>query len=133
LAATLAGRRLSYFLISLASLVTSTVLFSQLTPDHPWFNTAAFLLGMFGVTYFGWLPLFLPELFPTRVRAAGSGIAFNSGRIAAAAVTVFVGLSMQNFAGDYAKIGLCTGLIYAAGMLIIWLAPAKPVVEEDLA
>lgn len=131
LAATLAGRRLSYFLISLASLATSTVLFSQLQPDHPWFNAAAFLLGMFGVTYFGWLPLFLPELFPTRVRAAGSGIAFNSGRIAAAAVTVFVGLSMQNFAGDYAKIGLFTGLIYAAGMVIIWLAPAQPVVEDE--
>jgi MFS family permease len=131
LAATLAGRRLSYFLISLASLATSTVLFSQLTPDDPWFNTAAFLLGMFGVTYFGWLPLFLPELFPTRVRAAGSGIAFNSGRIAAAAVTLFVGLTMQNFAGDYAKIGFYTGMIYAAGMLIIWMAPAKPVVEED--
>lgn len=132
LAATLAGRRLSYFLISLASLATSSVLFSQLTPEHPWFNTAAFLLGMFGVTYFGWLPLFLPELFPTRVRAAGSGIAFNSGRIAAAAVTLFVGLSMQNFAGDYAKIGFCTGLIYAAGMLLIWMAPAHPLCDEEL-
>lgn len=130
IAASLAGRRLSYFLISLASLVSSTLLFTQLTPGHPWFNTAAFLLGMFGVTYFGWLPLFLPELFPTRVRAAGSGIAFNSGRIAAAAVTVFIALWMQNFSGDYARIGFYTGLIYAVGMLIIWLAPRQQVAEQ---
>ncbi len=130
IAATLAGRRLSYFLISLASLLTSTVLFTQLSPGHPWFNTAAFLLGMFGVTYFGWLPLFLPELFPTRVRAAGSGIAFNSGRIAAAAVTVSIALWMQNTAVDYPLIGLCTGLIYAVGMLIIWLAPSRPAAES---
>jgi hypothetical protein len=85
---------------------------------------------MFGVTYFGWLPLFLPELFPTRVRAAGSGIAFNSGRIAAAAVTVSIALWMQNTAVDYPLIGLCTGLIYAVGMLIIWLAPARPAAES---
>ncbi|MFM7059209.1 MAG: MFS transporter [Planctomycetota bacterium] len=132
IAATLAGRRLSYFLISLASLVTSTVLFTQLSPGHPWFNTAAFLLGMFGVTYFGWLPLFLPELFPTRVRAAGSGIAFNSGRIAAAAVTVFIALWMQNTTVDYPLIGFCTGLIYAVGMLIIWLAPTGPIQGDQV-
>lgn len=125
IAATLAGRRLSYFLISLASLLTSSVLFTQLTPGDPWFNTASFLLGMFGVTYFGWLPLFLPELFPTRVRAAGSGIAFNSGRIAAAAVTLTMALWIQTLAVDYARIGFFTGLIYAVGMVIIWFAPVE--------
>jgi predicted MFS family arabinose efflux permease len=121
---------MSYFLISLASLLTSTLLFTQLTPGHPWFNTAAFLLGMFGVTYFGWLPLFLPELFPTRVRAAGSGIAFNSGRIAAAAVTVSIAVGMQSATVDYPQIGFRTGLIYAVGMLIIWLAPRRSVAES---
>jgi hypothetical protein len=124
-AATLAGRRLSYFLISLASLLSSSVLFTQLTPGDPWFNSASFLLGMFGVTYFGWLPLFLPELFPTRVRAAGSGIAFNSGRIAAAAVTLTIAMWIQTLAVDYARIGFFTGLIYAVGMVIIWFAPVE--------
>ena len=32
----------------------------------------------------GWLPLYLPELFPTRVRATGQGFGFNFGRILAA-------------------------------------------------
>ncbi len=123
IAASIVGRRLSYFLISLGTFVVSTWLFTQLTPGDPNFSLFVFLLGLFGVTYFGWLPLFLPELFPTHVRATGSGIAFNSGRIAAALVVIFVGLRMTSFQGDYAKIGLWTGLIYVVGMLVIWLAP----------
>ena len=34
--------------------------------------------------FFGWLPLYLPELFPTLVRATGTGIAYNAGRFATA-------------------------------------------------
>jgi hypothetical protein len=64
-------------------------------------------------------------LFPVNVRATGSGISFNSGRIAAAAVSIFVGLRMSSFGGDYSAIGLWTGLIYAVGMLVIWLAPSE--------
>jgi len=125
LIASLVGRRLTYFLISLATFLASTVLFGMLSPGQPWFGTATFLLGLFGVTYFGWLPLFLPELFPTSVRAAGSGISFNSGRIIAAAVVLYVGLRMDQFAGDYGRIGLWSGMIYVVGMIIIWFAPAK--------
>ena len=110
-------------MISLGTFVVSTWLFTQLTPGDPNFSLFVFLLGLFGVTYFGWLPLFLPELFPTRVRSTGIGISFNSGRIAAALVVIFVGLRMTSFEGDYAKIGLWTGLIYVVGMFVIWLAP----------
>jgi MFS family permease len=131
LIATIAGRRLSYFLISLATFAVSSTLFGTMQPNDPWFDWAVFLLGFCGVAYFGWLPLFLPELFPVHVRATGSGISFNAGRIAAAAVSVFVGLRMSSFGGDYASIGLWTGLIYAVGMLVIWLAPAKqPTVQK---
>lgn len=121
--ASLAGRRLSYFLISLTTFAVSTCLFTQLQPGHPWFGTFTFLLGFTGVTYFGWLPLFLPELFPTHVRSTGSGISFNSGRIIAALVVIYVGLRMHAFQGDYALVGFWSGLIYVVGMAVIWLAP----------
>ncbi len=130
--ASFAGRRLSYFLISLCTFGVSSLLFTQLSPGHPWFGVFTFLLGFFGVTYFGWLPLFLPELFPTRVRSTGSGICFNSGRIIAAMVVIFVGLRMDSFQGDYAVVGFWSGMIYVLGMIIIWLAPKKPAdVLED--
>ncbi len=76
-----------------------------------------------GTIYFGWLPLYLPELFPTTVRATGTGISFNTGRVVAAIVVLCTGVLVRSFGGDYARIGLWTGMIYAAGMVIIVFAP----------
>jgi hypothetical protein len=117
------GRRLTYFLISLGALAVSSYIFTQLDPLQPRFQMWSFLLGFVGVTYFGWLPLFLPELFPTRVRSTGSGISFNTGRIVAACVVLSTGALIDWFDFDYARIGFWSGMIYAAGMLIIWFAP----------
>ena len=83
------------------------------------------LLGLFGVTYFGWLPLFLPELFPTHVRSTGTGISFNTGRVIAACVVLLTAFRMDLFEGDYAQVGMWSGLIYVVGMIIIWFAPQK--------
>ncbi|HUQ71720.1 MAG TPA: MFS transporter, partial [Planctomycetaceae bacterium] len=121
--ATLLGRRTTYFLISLLSLAASTFVFGWLSPGHPWFYAASFGFGLVGVIYFGWLPLYLPELFPTRVRATGTGISFNTGRTVAAFVVLGTGLLVRSFGGNYAKIGLWTGMIYACGMVIILFAP----------
>lgn len=121
--ASLLGRRSTYFLISLASFLTSSYIYSFLTPDNDWFSTFAFLLGFVGVTYFGWLPLYLPELFPTRVRATGTGVTFNSGRILAAISVLGAGVLAGWFDGDYARVGTFTGLVYVAGMIAICFAP----------
>ncbi len=121
--ATLLGRRTTYFLISLLSLITSTVIFGTMHPLDPWFYQASFVFGLVGVIYFGWLPLYLPELFPTRVRATGTGISFNTGRAIAAIVVLSAVPFVKMFGGDYARIGLWTGSIYAVGMLIILFAP----------
>jgi SHS family sialic acid transporter-like MFS transporter len=122
--ATLAGRRIAYFLISLATLAISVVLYGQLDPSHPYFSWFVFALGFAGVTYFGWLPLYLPELFPTRIRATGTGVTFNTGRVVAAAaaiVTASVVLTAEHV--DYALIGLWTSGIYAVGLVAILFAP----------
>jgi predicted MFS family arabinose efflux permease len=129
--ASLIGRRVTYFLISLGCLAMSTWVFRFLSPGHPHFQLATFGLGLVGVTYFGWLPLFLPELFPTRVRAAGTGISFNSGRIVAAIVLLAVAANMDRARGDYSVIGFWTGMIYIVGMIVIWLAPKSSGQLED--
>jgi MFS transporter, SHS family, sialic acid transporter len=127
--ASLFGRRLTYFLISLASFLISSYIYAFLVPGDPNFARFAFLLGFVGVTYFGWLPLYLPELFPTRVRSSGTGVTFNSGRILAAASVLGAGALMRAFDGDYARVGMFTGLVYVVGMIVICFAPdttAKP-------
>lgn len=121
--ASLLGRRVTYFFISLASFATSSYIYYFLDPHDAQFRLFAFLLGFVGVTYFGWLPLYLPELFPTRVRSTGTGVTFNSGRVLAAASVLGAGGLMRLFGGDYARVGTFTGLIYVLGMVVICFAP----------
>lgn len=121
--ATLMGRRTSYFLITLCSLATSMYLFRYLDPLAPQFLWWVFALGFFGTVYFGWLPLYLPELFPTRVRSTGSGVTFNFGRILSVGGVMGTGALLRAFAGDYARVGQITCLVYVFGLVLICFAP----------
>jgi hypothetical protein len=116
------GRRLSYFLISGGSLAVNWSIFRFLTPASASFLPAVFALGLVSTLFFGWLPLYLPELFPTRARATGSGVSYNFGRIFSAAGVLGAGAMMHAF-GDFARVGMTVSFIYAVGMVIIWWAP----------
>lgn len=120
----LLGRKRSYFLLSLCALVCTQFLFRVEDPASNQFLFWTFALGFFSGFFFGWLPLCLPELFPTRVRSTGAGVSFNWGRILTGiGVLVSAAALKQAFAGRYADVGQITGLIYAAGMVVICLAP----------
>jgi hypothetical protein len=62
--------------------------------------------------------LYLPELYPTRVRATGQGLSFNFGRILAAG-----GALLMPQLGDYAPACAAITLVYVVGMVVIWFAP----------
>jgi MFS family permease len=117
------GRRLAYFLISLGSLASSFYIFHNLSPLDTSFLVWVFVQGVVGTIYFGWLPLYLPELFPTRVRATGTGVSFNWGRILTAGGVLAGGQLMLAFGGDYARVGQITCLVYVVGMIVICFAP----------
>jgi MFS family permease len=119
LIAAILNRRLAYFLLCLGSLISCQLLFRQFT-DYTWgFLGMAFIVGGITAAFYGWLPLYLPELFPTRVRATAQGVAFNFGRIAAG-----VGAISGAMVGkDFAQIGVYVSMIYVLGMAVIWMAP----------
>jgi SHS family sialic acid transporter-like MFS transporter len=121
--ASLAGRRTTYFFVSLASLALCEYIFLALTPRDRSFFPAVFLLGIISTIFFGWLPLYLPELFPTAARSTGAGVSFNSGRILAGCGVLLAGVITAAFGGDYGKAGSITTLVYALGMVIILFAP----------
>lgn len=117
------GRRPVYFGLCLCSLLVCTFLFRQLTQYDGRFLVMVGVVGFFTAAFYGWLPQYLPELFPTRVRATGQGLAYNFGRIIAAMGAWKMGALMGYFDKSYAKAGSTIVLIYLVGMVLIWLAP----------
>jgi MFS transporter, SHS family, sialic acid transporter len=116
-------RRMSYFLLCLGSLIMCGWLFRGFDSYNASFLVLTFMVGGVTAAFYGWLPLYLPELFPTRVRATGQGLAFNAGRVLAAVGALQMGALMQNFDGSYARAGAVITLVYAIGLAIVWLAP----------
>ena len=128
----LVGRRMGYFLLCLISLVSCGILFRYFTEYDQSFLFMITLVGGITAAFYGWLPLYLPELFPTRVRATGQGVCFNSGRILAAAGALLQGNLVNYFDESYAKAGAVITLVYLIGMGVIWFAPetkGKPLPE----
>jgi len=138
------GRKRSYFLVALGALVCTQFLFRVEDPNTSEtlftvslmgsdLNITVFLawnagLGFFSGFFFGWLPLCLPELFPTRVRSTGAGVSFNWGRILTAiGVLGTAWILKEALAGQYQIAGRYAGLVYAIGMIVIWFAP----ISED--
>jgi MFS family permease len=117
------GRRPAYFLLCLASLVVCAGLFRGIHDYGTAFLVMVFLVGGSTAAFYGWLPLYLPELFPTRVRAIGQGLSYNAGRILAAVGALEMGRLMEASGGSYARAGATVTLVYAVGLGLIWLAP----------
>jgi MFS family permease len=117
------GRRPAYFLLCAASLTICALVFHTVHEYGTVFLVYAFFVNAATASFYGWFPLYLPELFPTRVRATGQGVCYNSGRIFAAVGALTQGQLMEHFGGSYAKAGSIVTLIYLLGMVLIWLAP----------
>ena len=82
----------------------------------PAFSWPRFWSGACTASFYGWLPLYLPELFRTSVRATGQGFGFNFGRILAAVGALQTGNLMaafqerRHYRWSYARRRLSAGL-----------------------
>jgi MFS family permease len=128
------GRRITYFFMCLGSLASALWLFIMNDKYGAAFLASTFVAGAFTASFYGWLPLYLPELFETKVRATGQGFGFNFGRIFAAVGALQGGVLTGMFPNDEVVLGVtirggyplaCSAmsLIYLLGMAVIWLAP----------
>ena len=123
LAAQWLNRRHTYFAATLLALAACAVLFRLPMQYGGELLLWTFLVGGLTSSFYGWLPLYLPELFPTRLRATGSGFAFNAGRVLAAAGTLVSGQLLTLFNEDYARMCAAISLVYLLGLVLIWFAP----------
>ncbi|MBY0458124.1 MAG: MFS transporter, partial [Gemmataceae bacterium] len=133
------GRRPVYAALCLLSMTAMVAFYQQgrLYPDgKPPFDAlfvlSAGVLGLISASFYGWLPLYLPELFPTAVRATGQGFGFNFGRIIAAAGNLQMANLLAAFDKDYSRACALVAGVYVAGLVLIALAPetkGKPLPE----
>ena len=126
------NRRGTYFGMALLSLVTSAVLFRTPMEYGTTFLIWVFIVGGITASFYGWLPLYLPELFPTRLRATAQGFAFNAGRILAAGGALVSGSLLTAFNNDFQRMCAVISLIYVFALVVIWFCPetkGKPLPE----
>jgi SHS family sialic acid transporter-like MFS transporter len=120
----LLGRRPAYALLCVASLASTLAFFQWNQHYGTQFLLMVFVAGGVTASFYGWLPLYLPELFRTQVRATGQGFSFNFGRILAAIGALQFGYLMKSvFDGDYVKTCSTLSLVYVVGVVIVWLVP----------
>ena len=117
------GRRTAYFLLCLASLTICGGMFRWVHSYDAVFLVIGFLMGAATASFYGFFPLYLPELFPTRARATGQGLCYNAGRLFAAAGALLQGSLVGAFGGSYAQAGAVVTLVYLLGMGVVWFAP----------
>jgi MFS family permease len=116
------GVRFSYALISLLTVVLTVTMFLGTEPLQASFHPLVLAQGLFATLFFGWLSVFLPELFPVTVRATGSGLCYNFGRFATAIGVLFAGGLFHLLGGSYPQVGAWCASIYGLGLLAIWFA-----------
>lgn len=81
---------------------------------------AAGVAGFFILGQFAWMPIYLPELFPTAGRATAISTVFNSARIAGSLVTLTAGL-LISLLGSISAAATTIGVTsYAIALGLIW-------------
>jgi MFS family permease len=115
------GRRPVFALMCAGSLVMLPVVFLVPRP-HTHVLLLLPLLGFFNNGIFSGFPIYLPELYPTRLRATGAGVCFNAGRILASVGPFLTGFLEQSL-GSLGRAASAIALIYLVGLLILPFAP----------
>ena len=116
------GRRPLYFLCGLGGLLASLHMFLVVKNLDAllWF---APVYGFFVMGGFAVFALYLPELFPTRVRATGQGICFNVSRALSAVGPLAVAYCGSAVLGSLPHAAVTTAAAYAVGLVAIWFGP----------
>jgi MFS family permease len=115
------GRRWVFALMCVGSLVMLPATF--LTPrTYAQVLLLLPLLGFFNNGIFSGFPIYLPELYPTRIRTTGAGFCFNIGRVLASTGPLLTGYLVIAL-GSFGYAASAVAVIYIVGLLILPFAP----------
>ncbi|MEK6288143.1 MAG: MFS transporter [Acidobacteriota bacterium] len=114
------GRRAAFLFFFIGGVILFPVTFLMTTGITQIFVLLP-LVGVFTLGITSGFPIYLPELFPTRVRTTGVGFCYNLGRIVTAGGVLITG-ALVGFFGSYAKAASAVSLIYILGIFILIFA-----------
>jgi hypothetical protein len=127
------GRRITYTLLCVASFAVVVYLYQANDEYGAKFLASVFAAGAITAAFYGWFPLYLPELFPTSIRATSQGFSYNFGRVISAIGSLPIATLTAYFAAGMAserieieaapKASATLAGIYLIGAIIIWLGP----------
>ena len=101
------------------------------THDLPLLLVAACITGLFSLGQFAWMPVWLPELYPTRLRGTGIALCFNAPRFVAWLGPLFAGALIAHF-GGFGRAATTVAFIYLLGLAAAPFLPetrGKPLPE----
>jgi MFS family permease len=80
------------------------------------------LNGVFTLGQYTWMPVWLPELYPTRLRATGVSFVFNAARFIACLGPLLAGVIIAHL-GGYGIAATAFGCIYLLGIVFCFFLP----------
>ena len=129
------GRRIAFGVSFIAALIMTAFTFWNLKDFSDIFWMIP-LMGFAQLALFGGYAIYLPELFPTRLRSTGTSFCYNVGRFVAAVGPLALGLLTSRVYADkpepmrYAGVTMC--LVFLVGLAALLFAPetkGKPLPE----
>jgi MFS family permease len=81
----------------------------------------------FGISQ-GALSSYIPELFPTKIRATGAGFCFNIGRFFTATIVFFVG-NLVSYFGGFSNALLSFSIMFILALVLVIILPTKTQTE----
>jgi MFS family permease len=115
------GRKPAVLLYFAASLILTPVLFL-------WTHSLGLIVfvlvinGFFTLGQYTWMPVWLPEFYPTHLRATGAAFVFNAARFVAFLGPLTAGAIISKL-GGYGIAATAVGMIYVLGLVVAPFCP----------
>ena len=136
------GRKPIFAFGFIAAFLSTAVTFKFLS--QPWhIFTLIPLMGFCQLALFAGFAIYLPELFPTRLRSTGTSFCYNVGRFLAASGPFTLGLLQAHLAAGaitsdakleaFRNACVCVSFVFLVGLIALWFLPetkGRPMPED---